>query len=417
VVAGYSLFFAVSRGFVESERLERHQQLVVSLSDGLGEGRVTLPLPQGLGVDAHWANTGFTDPAQTIRSADGRVWLVSRTRLAAQNQESPVLEVRQDITASVERSQRDLRLLIAVAGASLLFTSVLLRLVIWRGLIQPLSGFARELEQLEADSLGVQCLDPAQQPSELLPIVVAFNALQSRLAKAWEQERFFVDGVAHELRTPISVISGHAQQLSEQPLPPTLQPPVDLIEAEARRMGQLLRVLLELARNDSGRLTLAMQQLDPEDLLLVAYERLLPLAPDRLQLAAPSPTALMPIHADPDRLQQCLAALVENAIAYSPGAIQLFVTAEPEQIVLHVLDQGPGIPDQEKGKVLERFTRGSTATGTRGSGLGLSLVQQLIGLMGADLLMADAPGGGADVQLRFQRVETTAGVAVAAGSP
>ena len=68
-------------------------------------------------------------------------------------------------------------------------------------------------------------------------------------------------------------------------------------------------------------------------------------------------------------------------------------------------------------KVLERFTRGSTATGTRGSGLGLSLVQQLIGLMGADLVMADAPGGGADVQLRFQRVETTAAVAVAAGSP
>ena len=58
-----------------------------------------------------------------------------------------------------------------------------------------------------------------------------------------------------------------------------------------------------------------MQQLDP-DLLLVAYERPLPLAPDRLQLAA-SPMALMPIHADPDRLQQCLAASVENAIAYA----------------------------------------------------------------------------------------------------
>ena len=148
-----------------------------------------------------------------------------------------------------------------------------------------------------------------------------------------------------------------------------------------------------------------MQQLDPEDLLLVAYERLLPLAPDRLQLAAPSPTALMPIDADPDRLQQCLAALVENAIAYGSGPIQLFVTAEPERIVLHVQDQGAGISDQEKAKVLERFTRGSTATGTRGSGLGLSLVQQLISLMGADLVIADAPGGGADVQLRFQRLE------------
>ena len=77
---------------------------------------------------------------------------------------------------------------------------------------------------------------------------------------------------------------GTSQKWPRQPLPPKLQPPVAVIEAEARRMGQLLRVLLELARNDSGRLSLAMQQLDPEDLLLVAYERLLPLAPDRLQL-------------------------------------------------------------------------------------------------------------------------------------
>ena len=81
MVAGYSLLFAVSRGFVEAERLDRHQQLVASLADGLRDGRVSLPLPQGMGVEAHWASTGFEDPAQIIRSADGRVWLISRTSL------------------------------------------------------------------------------------------------------------------------------------------------------------------------------------------------------------------------------------------------------------------------------------------------------------------------------------------------
>ena len=77
MLAGYSLLFAVSRGFVEAERLDRHQQLVASLSEGLSVGRVSPPLPQGLGVVAQWANTGFADPAQTIRTADGRVWLIS----------------------------------------------------------------------------------------------------------------------------------------------------------------------------------------------------------------------------------------------------------------------------------------------------------------------------------------------------
>ena len=108
MVAGYSLLFAVSRGFVESERLDRHQQLVASLSEGLRDGRVALPLPPGLGVEAHWAKTGFADPAQTIRSADGRVWLISRTRLPAHRQNASLLEVRQDITASVQRSQLSL---------------------------------------------------------------------------------------------------------------------------------------------------------------------------------------------------------------------------------------------------------------------------------------------------------------------
>ena len=287
-------------------------------------------------------DSGTESPPQLQMEADGSAWMVSRQWLNSPGR-YPLVEVRQNITQQWRQDRTDQLLLVAAAGGSMLFTALLLRLVLQRGLMVPLSALREQLNRLEADSLNQAPLALNRQPRELQPIAEAFHALQSRLAKAWEQERFFVDGVAHELRTPISVISGHAQQLSEQPLPPTLQPPVALIEAEAKRMGQLLRVLLELARNDSGRLTLAMQQLDPEDLLLVAYERLLPLAPDRLQLAAPSPTALMPIHADPDRLQQCLAALVENAIAYASGAIQLFVTAEPERIVLHVQDQGPGI--------------------------------------------------------------------------
>ena len=401
VVAGYSLLFAVSRGFVESERLDRHQQLVVSLAAGLGDGRVILPLPPGLGVEAQWIQTRRVDPPQTIRSPDGRVWLISRTLLDVPSQQVSVLEVRQDITASVARSQRDLLLLIAVAGGSVLFTSALLRLVIWRGLLQPLRGFARELEQLEADSLGIQSLDSAQQPSELLPIVEAFNQLQIRLAAAWQRERRFVDGVAHELRTPITVISSHAQRLlveNSQNSPAA----VALIADEAKRLGELIAVMLDFARVDAGRLALAVDDLDPEALLLQAFERLEGLAPERLQLA-PSVAGAMPfIHADADRVHQCLAALVDNALSYSEGSVQLGVSASPNGVTLHVRDQGPGIPVAERDPVLERFARGSTASGTQGSGLGLAIVNDLMRAMQGELLIGDAPGGGADLQLRFR---------------
>lgn len=401
MVAGYSLLFAVSRGFVKSERLDRHQQLVASLADGLGDGRVTLPLPPGLGVEAHWIQTRREDPAQTIRSADGRVWLISRTPLDAPSQQASVLEVRQDITASVARSQRDLLLLIAVAGGSVLFTSALLRLVIWRGLIQPLRGFARELEQLEADSLGAQALDPAQHPSELLPIVEAFNQLQARLAAAWQRERRFVDGVAHELRTPITVISSHAQRLQAAPMQSSPAALV-LIAAEAQRLGALITVMLDFARVDAGRLALAEVDLDPEALLLQAFERLQGLAPNRLQLAPSVEDDLPRIHADADRVHQCLAALVENALRYSSGSVQLGVSASSNGVTLHVRDQGRGIPLAERDQVLERFVRGSSAKGSQGSGIGLAIVNDLMRAMQGELLIGDAPGGGADLQLRFR---------------
>ena len=401
MVAGYSLLFAVSRGFVESERLDRHQLLVAALSDGLRDGRVTLPLPPGLGVKAEWIKTRLVDPPQTIRSADGRVWLISRTPLDSPSQQASVLEVRQDITASVARSQRDLLLLIAVAGGSVLFTSALLRLVIWRGLIQPLRGFTHELEQLEADSLGTHVLSPAEHPSEFRSIVEAFNQLQTRLAEAWQRERRFVDGVAHELRTPITVISSHAQRLQAAP---SLNSPAEvaLIAAEAKRLGELISVMLDFARVDAGRLAFAVVELDPEALLVQAFERLQGLVPDRLRLAPPVQDDLPLIHADADRVHQCLAALVENALRYAEGSVQLGVSAPPTAVMLHVRDQGPGIPIAERDHVLERFVRGSTASGTQGSGIGLSIVHDLMRVMQGKLLIGDAPGGGADMQLRFR---------------
>jgi signal transduction histidine kinase len=327
--------------------------------------------------------------------------LISRTPLEARYEKGSVLEVWQDITASVTRSQRDLLLLIAVAGVSALFTSALLRLVIWRGLIQPLRSFTRELEQLEADSLGVQALDPAQQPSELLPIVEAFNQLQLRLAAAWQRERRFVDGVAHELRTPITVISSHAQRLQAAPSqnsPAALA----LIATEAKRLGVLISVMLDFARVDAGRLALVVVDLEPEALLLEAFERLQGLAPDRLQLASSMAEDLPRIRGDADRAHQCLAVLVDNALRYSEGSVKLGVSASFDGVTLHVCDQGPGIPAAERDQVLERFMRGSTASGTQGSGLGLAIVHDLMQAMQGELLIADAPGGGAGIQLRFK---------------
>ena len=400
VIAGYALLLGVNRSLNQAQRLEDHRQLVEALQSSASA------LEQAQQADAAFGLVVQLEPAATEQAAlqfqqGGRTWLESRTLLQAAGDGERLLVLRQEITESIQRQQQFQLLLIASAGSSLLLTALLLRIVLWRGLVLPLQQLNGQVNQLKADTLAQSMLEPGEQPRELQPLALAFNDLQRRLADAWQQERSFVDGVAHELRTPISVISAQAQQWQQRPSPKT-DGPAALIAAEATRMGRLLQVLLELARSDNGRLQLVMQPHDPEDVLLIAYERLSSLAPDRLQLAMPSSTVLPPIQVDQDRLQQCLASLVDNALIYGEGPIPLWAESIGGHVVLHVQDHGPGIPAAEREKVMQRFQRGTTATGTRGSGLGLALVQQLVALMNGELRISDAAAGGADLQLWFK---------------
>jgi two-component system OmpR family sensor kinase len=401
VVAGYIALLAFGSSMAEAERLQRHQRLVGQIQAGLRGGTLSLPLPPGFDVEADLLPDGVAESVPILRPIGDSSWLVSRRPLLLPDGAGSVLEVRQNITASLRSQRRDQLLLVAAAGGSMLLTSLLLRLVIWRGLIKPLQSLAGDLASLSVDSLATVSLDPVGQSQELQPIVTAFNQLQSRLAEAWQRERRFVDGVAHELRTPITVISGHAQSLQSE-LPGMSQAKVALIAAETQRLGELVTVMLDLARSDAGRLTLELEHLDPELVVLDAHERLVAMAPDRLRLAPPAELQMPRIAADPERLQQCLAALVDNALKFSVGTVHLGVSTSAQAVSLHVCDQGPGIPDAERSQVLERFVRGSTSIGTRGSGIGLATVSLLMEAMQGELRIGDAPEGGADMQLRFR---------------
>ena len=320
VIAGSALLLGVNRSLNQAQRLDAHRQLVETLRTPGSALDQAQQSDAAFGLVAQLVPAG-AEQAPLQFQQGGRTWLESRTLLQRAGDVERTLVLRQDITESLQRQQQFQLLLIASAGSSMLLTALLLRVVLWRGLVLPLQQLNGQVNELKADTLAQVLLEPAEQPRELQPLALAFNDLQRRLADAWQQERSFVDGVAHELRTPISVISGHAQQL--QQLAGFSAPgPVALIAAEAARMGRLLQVLAELARSDSGRLQLVLQTHDPDDVLLMAYERLSSLTADRLQLAVPASELLPSIQVDQDRLQQCLAALVDNAMAYGEGVVQ-----------------------------------------------------------------------------------------------
>ena len=403
VLAGYGVLFLVGSHVRRQERFSTHQRLVDVLLLDVRDSSPQVLNRSSPGLQLLVLPSGQPSSPRLQTTAEGSSWLVSRHWLD-QPFESPLVEVRQNVTAQRLQDRTDQLLLVAAAGGSMLFTALLLRLVLQRGLIRPLEGLRDQLNALEADSLGEQSIDLVSQPGELQPIAQAFNALQHRLASAWQRERTFVDGVAHELRTPISVISAQAQRLELAALPHPSAAASGLIASEAERMGELVRVLLDFARSDSGRLQLEMEAIDPEQLLLEAFERLSSLAPNRLQLAGASRNELPKIKADPARLHQCLAVLVDNALAYSSGTVALAADqcSNSADVVLHVFDRGPGIPAAERSVVVQRFQRGSSAIGTRGSGIGLATVTLLMEAMGAELRIADRHGGGADLQLRIK---------------
>lgn len=401
VLAGYALLLVVNQSLSSLQRRQAHQQLVSQLQADL-DNDAQLQALEALGLELELLPITASHEPRLMADRQGLQWLESLSNVQLPDGAWRSLRVRQNVTDSVQREWIGQLLLIAAAGASCLVTSGLLRLVLLRGLVRPLNRLSTELASLNTSSLGQQHLEVDEQPEELRPIASAFNALQDRLAASCERERAFVDGVAHELRTPLTLIIGRAQSLRrQQPPSSSLSVPLDQIVAEADRMTSLVSALLDLARQDSGRLALQLRPFDVEQELLELYERLLALAPERLRLLVPGVDALPLAQADPDRVQQCLTALVDNALCYSEGPVELWAAQEDDVLVLHVRDHGPGVPDVEKRQIFQRFARGTAAVNSRGSGIGLSVVDLLMQAMGGAVQVVNAPGGGADFQLRL----------------
>lgn len=410
VLAGYTALVVMTVSLNRISRRQEHQLLIdrisVALIQRVGSaqefnavvGRLLLP-----GMEVQLVPPGPERPPR-LRWSDQRVQLESVSPLTLRDGLPRGILLRQDVTDSIAQQNLSLQLLAAAAGASAMLTGLLLRVVLRVGLVRPLQTLSDQLSAYRSLANPPPPLDVEAQPEELQPIAATFNAMQERLRSSWERQRTFVDGVAHELRTPITLISGHAQSLQRQNAAAALAPSLALITAEAKRMGAMVSDMLDLARKDAGRLHLRRQAIDAEDVLLETFERLAGRADGRLRLQPPAEDCALPLAAgDPERLAQCLVVLIENALNYSPAPLPVRLSAEASDgaVVIHVSDRGPGVPPEERELIFERFARGGAAVNTRGSGIGLAVVQLLMEAMGGRVMVSDAVEGGADFQLHL----------------
>lgn len=229
---------------------------------------------------------------------------------------------------------------------------------------------------------------------------IAFNDMASELERQEGLRKQLVADVAHELRTPLSIMQGNLEAMNDGLLQPTPDE-LDGLHDEVLRLSRLVEDLRLLSLVDAGTLHLEIEPLDVTSLVQSAVRRQMPVADSRevlLRVSVSNPAAT--VMGDDDKLQQVLANLISNAIHYTPPGGEVAVLASAiDKVRITVSDQGPGVDPADLPHLFERFWRGdrSRSRGGGGTGLGLSIVKQLVELHQGQVKAQLPAGGGLQV--------------------
>lgn len=234
---------------------------------------------------------------------------------------------------------------------------------------------------------------------ELGDLARSFNQMSASLASAQEQRRRLSADIAHDLRTPLSIILGHTEALTDGLLPPTAAT-FAVLHEEAQRLDRLIEDLRTLSLAESGSMQLALSPVEPQVLLQRTVNAHLPQATQRgVDLQVGSATGLPPVRMDLDKISRVLDNLVDNALRHTPAGGRVLLGAEihTSGVRFTVGDTGPGVAAADLAYIFERFYRGDGARGRGGSGLGLAIARSLVELHGGTIGADSVPGAGTTI--------------------
>jgi two-component system sensor histidine kinase BaeS len=282
-------------------------------------------------------------------------------------------------------------LLISAGAAS----AIALLLGIWlaRTISRPVRNLTAATRRVASGDLGVQV--NVETADEIGELARSFNRMSVDLAKSNDLRRQMTADIAHELRTPLSVILGYTEALSDGKLPGD-EETYQVMYAEAIHLSRLIDDLRTLSLADAGELTLTRVETEPASLLERVALSHRPLAQRQdISLQVDVEPGLPAIDVDPDRIAQVLANLVANALRYTPsgGAITLSAGQDDHAVWLKVRDTGSGISSENLPYVFNRFYKGDQARAESGaSGLGLAIARSIVFAHGGTLTAESTPG-------------------------
>ena len=258
-----------------------------------------------------------------------------------------------------------------------------------RGMTSPLRSMERAATAMASGDLTERVR--ASSADEVGRLAVAFNHMADELEALDRERRDLVANVSHELRTPISALRATLENVVDgvvEPEPALLR----TMLAQTERLQRLVSQLLDLSRLESGASPLHPIDFDVAGLLEAVADEAALHSPDIAFEVTSDPPDLT-VAGDPERLHQVVANLVDNAARFAPDdtAVRLAAHRRGPRVVLEVVDEGPGIPDEARSRVFERFYRTDEARSTDegGSGLGLAIARWIVELHGGTI-RADA---------------------------
>lgn len=360
-----------------------------------------------------------------ILDADGDV-VAASARLAGQ---PPLVRVRPSRSAEIEVDEEDhlavttladtasgrftvivARPLVDVLESTRLVTSILvIGLPLLLGLVafttwhivgralSAVEAIRGEVDEITAAGLNRR-VPEAGGTDEIGRLAATMNLMLDRLERAQASQRRFISDASHELRSPVASIRQHAEVALAHPETTTTADLAENVLAEDLRVQRLVDDLLLLARADEESLQLARRPVDVDDLVFDEGRHLR--ATTKLRIDTTGVSAGR-VDGDAIALRRVLRNLGENSARHARESVAFALAERGDHVVLTVDDDGPGIPEADRGRILERFVRLADARSRDegGSGLGLAIVAELVTAHGGDVAISESDLGGARVEV------------------